>query len=132
MTLSVLNICDEVIIDMCLPLVICGQHFLYRIYYDLNDLDILLLVMAADIILLTKAPFFKHHVDGLCVIHDIQPVTHVLAVPVYRQLLARQDIIDDERDELFRELVWSVVITAVRYHGREMICVNICLYHEIR
>ena len=76
----------------------------------LNDLDVLLLVVTAYVVLLSEAALLKHHVDSLCVIHNIQPVADVLAVTVYGKLLARQYIVDDQRDELFRELVRSVVV----------------------
>ena len=132
MALSVFNVRDQIVTYMILSRIVCGKHFLYRIYYDPNDLYVLFFVMSADIVLLSEASLLYHHVDRFGVIHDIQPVADVLAVSVYRKLLARKHVVDYERDELLGELVWSVVIAAIRDKSREMICIDICLYHKIR
>ena len=43
-----------------------------------------------------------------------------------------QCIVDDQRDQLLRELVRSVVVGAVGNVGREMIGIHICLYQHVR
>ena len=52
---------------------------------------------------------------------DIEPVAHVLARAVNRQRLAIQCVEDDQRDELFREMVRPVIVRAVGKHDRQAI-----------
>ena len=43
---------------------------------------------------------------------DIEPVTHILSLAIHGQLLAFQDVLDDERNELLGEMVGTVVVAA--------------------
>ena len=43
---------------------------------------------------------------------DIQPVAHLHAVSVNRELLVMLDVIDHQRDQLLRELIRAVVVGA--------------------
>ena len=87
--------------------------------------------MAAYIVCLEKLSLLLYHIDSLGMIPDIQPVTDILSVTINRELLALKRIIDNKRDKLLRELVRSIVIGAVCYIGREMICIHICSYQHI-
>ena len=62
---------------------------------------------------------------------NIQPVTHILAIAVYRKLLALQRIVDNQRDQLLRELIRSVIVGTVRDVRRELVSINVCLYQHI-
>ena len=88
--------------------------------------------MSADVVSLTQTSLLLHHIDALRVVVDIQPVTHILAVAVHRKLLALQRIVDDQRDQLLRELVRSVIVGAVCDVRRELVSINVCLYQHIR
>jgi hypothetical protein len=54
-------------------------------------------------------------------IHNVQPVSGVLTVAVYRQWLFCHDIIDEERDEFLWELVLAVVVLAIGHHIRNAV-----------
>jgi hypothetical protein len=52
---------------------------------------------------------------------DVEPVTDLLTVAIDRQRLARQGVVDDQRDELFREVVRAVVVGAVGGQYRQAV-----------
>ena len=91
----------------------------------LHDLDVLLLAVAADIVGFSDPASFENFEDRCAVIDDIQPVAHVFAITVDRQILAVQGIVDDQRDQLFRELVGTVVVRAVGDQHRQAVGVVI-------
>ena len=65
-------------------------------------------------------------IDSTCMILDIEPVTHILALAIDRKRLAVTDVIDKERNKLLRELIWAVVVRAVGHDGRHAVSVMIC------
>ena len=48
----------------------------------MNNLNILLLVVSSYIVGFKKPSLLLHHINRLCVILDIKPVTHIFAVAV--------------------------------------------------
>ena len=102
-----------------------GKFFSEDIKNGVNDLDILLLIMSADIVGLKQPSLLLYHIDCLGMILDIEPVTNVLAVSVNGKLCTLKSIVDHKRDELLGELVRAVVVGAVGYIGREMIRIHI-------
>ena len=60
--------------------------------------------MSADVICLEQTSLLLYHVDSLGMIHNIEPVADILAVTIYRKLLALERIVDDQRDQFLREL----------------------------
>lgn len=79
----------------------------------LHDVDILPLVEASDIVGIAGLSLMENHIDGAGVVHHIEPVAHVFALAIDGERLAVADIVDEEGDELLRELVGAVVVRAV-------------------
>ncbi|MNI82398.1 hypothetical protein D3C73_1391050 [compost metagenome] len=52
----------------------------------------------------------KHPADGVAMIGDVEPVAPLQAVAVDRQGLASESMVNDQRNQLFRELPRTVVI----------------------
>ena len=98
----------------------------------MDDLDVLFLIVSADVVGLEETAFLLYHIDSLGVILYIKPVADVLAVAVYRQFLAVQGIVDDKRDQLLRKLIGAVVVAAVGDIGREMVGIHISLHQHVR
>ena len=69
---------------------------------------------AADVVGLAGPPTLQDRGQRAGVVLDVQPVAHVGAVAIDRQRLALQRLQDDQRNELFREVVGPVVVGAVR------------------
>ena len=55
----------------------------------------------------------------------IEPVADILSTTIDRKGLAMAYIVDEQRDELLRELVRAVVIRAVGHDGRQAVCIVI-------
>ena len=82
--------------------------------HHLHNVDVLPFIEAADVVSITRLAPVENDVDSAGVILHIEPVAYVLSFAVDGQRLSVPDIVDEERDELLRELVGTVVIGAVR------------------
>ena len=90
---------------------------------DLDDVDVLPFVEAADIVRLGNFAVMENHVDGAGMVFHEEPVAHVLALAINRERLLVADVVDEKRDELFGELVRAVVVAAVRDNRRHAVSV---------
>ncbi len=63
----------------------------------------------------------EDEVDGTCMIFHVQPIPNVLALSIDRQRLPVADVVDEQGDEFFRELVRPVVVGAVGHDGRHSV-----------
>ena len=89
------------------------QQTIYGLDDRLDDVYILPLVESTNIIGLGYRALMEDEVDGACVVFYEEPVAYILTLAVDRKRFAMTDIIDEERNQFFRELVGSVVIGAV-------------------
>ncbi len=94
-------------------------------YYHLDYVDVLPLVEAADIVSLGHLSAMEDEVDGTRVILDVEPVSHILAPAVHRQRASVADIVDEQRNQLFRKLVGTVIVGAVGDNDRHAVGVMI-------
>lgn len=62
-------------------------------------------------------------IDSTGVILYVQPVANIQAFAINRQWFAMANVVDEERDELLRELVRTIVVGAVGHDGRHAVCV---------
>ena len=85
---------------------------------QLNDLEIGLFVVAADIINLADAAVANDKVNCAAVVLHVQPVADILAIAVDRQRLIVQHVRDHQRNQLFREMIRAVVVRAARDRHR--------------
>ena len=95
------------------------------LYYDLDKVDVLPLVEAADVVGLGHFPLVEYQVDGTCVVLHEEPVAHVLTLAVDGQRLTLTDIVDEEGYQFLGELVRSVVVRAVGHECRHSVGVMI-------
>ena len=96
----------------------------------LDEVDVLPLVEAADVVCVGNLAIMEDEVDGTRVVFHKQPVADVLALSVYGQRLAVADVVYEEGYQLLGELVGAVVVGAVRYNRRHSVCVVVCA-HEV-
>ena len=89
----------------------------------LDDVDVLPLIETADVVGLGNLTLVENHINGTGMIYYIQPVAHVLTLSIYRQWLAMTDVVDEQRNQLLWELVWTVVVRAVGHDGWHTICI---------
>ena len=91
------------------------QYGAYSLYY----LDVLHLMVAADVVGLAALSVCHYGAERSAVVFHVEPVADVFAVAVDGQRLAGERVVDDERDEFFRELARAVVVGAVGgEHGK--------------
>ena len=86
-----------------------------------DDVDVLHFIVAADIIDFADAALLEDEVDGPAMVFDIEPVANIEAVPIDRQRLVMQGVDDHEGNQLFREMIWPIVIRATADGHRQTI-----------
>ncbi len=89
--------------------------------HDLDDVDVLPFVEAADVVGFGNFAVMENHVDGAGMVFYEEPVAHVFALAVNRERLLVADVVDEQRNQLFGELVGPVVVAAVRHDGRHAV-----------
>ena len=86
---------------------------------QLDDVDVLHLIVAADVVNLALTAFAHDQVDGLAVVLDIEPVADVEALAVDGEGLVMQGVDDHEGDQLLREVIGAIVVgAAADRHGQ--------------
>ena len=91
----------------------------------MDDFDVLFFAVSADVVGFADFPFLQNGQDGFTVIDNIKPVADIFAVAVNRQGFSLKGVVDDQRNELFRKLVRSIVIGAVGNQRRQSIGMKI-------
>ena len=74
----------------------------------------------------------EDHVDGPCVVLDVEPVADVLPAAVHRKRPSAADVVDEQRNQLLRELVRTVVVRAVRHQRRHAVRVVVGPHEVVR
>ena len=119
MPLPVLNMLDQ-------------RVWLIQIVTDqLHNIDIGHFIMAADIVGLAITGLPDDEVDSLAVILDIEPVSDILTLAIYRQRLVSKRIRYHQRDQLLRELVGAIIIRTAAYSDRKSVGPVICHHEQI-
>ena len=108
-----------------------AQQPVHRPYDHPYQVDVLPFVEAPDVVRVGDLAPVEDHVDGPCMILDVQPVAHVLPAAVHGQRLLVADVVDEQRDELLRKLVGPVVVRAVGHQRRHAVCVVVGPYEVV-
>ena len=102
-----------------------AQQTIDRLDDDLDQIDVFPLVESADVVGLGHLAAMENQVDGPCVVLDVEPVADVLAFAVDGQRPAVADVVDEQRNQLLRELIGTVVVRAVGHQRRHAVGVVI-------
>src|SRR5690606_1595445 len=86
-----------------------------------DQVDVLPLVESANIVGFTISRFMENQINSPCMINDIKPIPGIFPVAVYGKRFIPEDIIDHQRNELFRELAGPVIIGTVGYYIRQAV-----------
>ena len=93
------------------------------IYHYLDDVDVLPLIEAANVVGFGYFALMEDEVDGTGMVFYKEPVAHVFAFAIDWQWFAVADVVDEERNQFFWELVWAIVVRAVGHDGRHAVCI---------
>ena len=91
----------------------------------LDDLDVLALVGAADVVGLARPPLLQHQGDGAGEVLHVQPVAHLAAVAVDGQRVAVQGVEHTQRDQLLGVLARPVVVRPPADHRLDPVGVGV-------
>ena len=98
----------------------------------LDGVDIRLLVLAAEVVLLSDPALLENEPDTGAVVLDVQPVAHVHTVAVDRQRPPFDRVQQRQRNQLLRKLVRPVVVGAVGDQHRQAIGLVIGAHEVVR
>ena len=70
-------------------------------------------IPAADVVGFANLPVLKDATNGGAVVLHIEPIADLLAIAVDGKWFAGEGIVDDQRDEFFREMIGAVIIRAI-------------------
>ena len=89
---------------------LASEQTVHGLDEHMNDVDVLPLVEATDVVGVGGLALMEDEVYGTGVILYIEPVAHVKALAIYGQRLAMTDVVDEQRYELLRKLVRTIVV----------------------
>ena len=98
-----------------------AEQLIYSLDDDLDDVDVLPFVETADIVSFGDFAVMENHVNSAGMVFHEEPVANILALAINRQRLLVADVVDKERNQLFGELVRTVVVAAVRDNRRHAV-----------
>ena len=96
------------------------------------QVDVLPFVETPDVVRVGDLALVEDHVDGPCVVLDVEPVADVLPAAVHGQRPSVADVVDEQRNQLLRELVGPVVVRAVRNQRRHAVRVVVGPHEVVR
>ena len=90
----------------------CDKAFVFADCFEncLNNVDVSFFVVSANVINFTDFSVFNNHIDCLAVIVNIEPVTDIESFTVNGKLLISESFCNHNGDELFGELIRTVVV----------------------
>ena len=91
--------------------------------HDLDQINILPLVEASDIISLSYLSFMEYKVYRTGMVLNEKPVTHILTPSIHRKRLAVSYIIDKQRYKLLRKLIRTIIVRAIGHNHRHAVCI---------
>src|ERR1700741_2400606 len=80
------------------------NKFVHQRANSTHHCDIFALAISADIVAFADAPALSDQEERACMILNIKPVAHVLALAIDRQWFALERIENDQRNKLFRKM----------------------------
>src|SRR5690606_29484324 len=120
MSRTVSHKCDQVFVARH-ALRFLWMQFLEQCAYCSHDFYIALLVMPTDVVSLADDTGFQYQTERPGVVFDEQPVADLVALAINGERLAFEGVEDDERNQLFREVVRAVIVGAVRDNGGQAV-----------
>src|SRR5690554_292096 len=108
------------------------QLLIHHLAKQVNEVDVLPFVEAANVVGLAHFSLVKNHIDGCGMVLHIQPVANVVALAVNRNGLFVQDVVDGQGQQFFRKLVGSVVVGTVADDYGQSVSVVVGSYQVFR
>src|SRR5208283_1462533 len=108
-----------------------GNHLIQKSAQYIYDFKVRFFAASAVIVCLPGPTLFEYCMQRLAVVIDVEPVTHVEPVTVYRQRLSFDRIEDYERRKLFRKLPRTVIVRTIRNECGDPKGMKICPHQVI-
>ena len=109
MSSAVGDIGDEIHV----PALLAAEETVDGVDEHLDDVDVLPLVEAANVVGVGYLALMEDDVDGTGMILNVEPVAHVLTLTIDGQRLTVADVVDEQRNQFLGELVGTIVVGAI-------------------
>ena len=97
----------------------------------LHNINICHLVAATNIIDLSVPAMMDYHIHRPAMVIYMDPIANIYPLSLYRQRLILKSIKHHKRNQLLRELAWSVIIRTSADSHRQAISSVICHDHQV-
>ena len=87
--------------------------------------------MTTYIIYLSYPSAMNNGIDSLAMVFHIQPVSYIRSVAIHRQGFTLQDILDDQWDQLLREMIRAIIIRTAGDTYGHFIGIGIGFYKQV-
>src|SRR3954462_4974493 len=88
------------------------KRFVQNLQDRFNHLYILPLIASADIVNSTRQAFLKRQLDGAAMILNVNPISRIKPVSVYRNRLVVQGVGEHQRNKFLWKLARAIVVAA--------------------
>ena len=85
---------------------------------NLYNLDIGLFAMSTEVVDLSDLALLQNCKNSIAVILNIEPVTNIQTLAIYRKCFVMSSIMNHERNQLLRKLVRTIVVGATANGNR--------------
>ena len=102
-----------------------------EVAHELHEVEIGYLVVSADVVGFANLAGGEDGPQSLAMIADVEPVAHVHAIAIDGNGFAAQNALDDDGDELLRELIGAVVVGAVRDERGQSVGVMVAAHEHV-
>ena len=97
----------------------------------MDNVYVLPLVKATDVICIRHLTLMKNHIYGPCMIYHVELVAHILSLAIYWSRFAVANIVNKQRNQLFGKLIRSIVVRTVCHNSRHTVSIMKSAYKVI-
>ena len=107
------------------------KQAVYGLDDDVDDINVLPLIEATDIVGLVRLALVEDEVNGTGMVLYIESVTHILTLSIDGKWLALTNIVNEERDQFLGKLIGTIIVGAVGDYRRHAVGVVIGTYEMV-
>ena len=97
----------------------------------LDDVNVLHFIVSADVVHLSFTAFTHNHVYCLAVVFNVEPVSDIQPFTIDREFLSLENVVDDQWNQLLREMIGAIVVGASGDADRHVIGIAVCHYEMV-
>ena len=109
-----------------------SHQTMYSSNGQFNNFKIGLFVMSTHIVYFAFYSLTHYQINSFTMVFYVQPIAYITTVTIYRKFLSFKNILDNQRNQFFREMIRTIVIRTTSDSNRHFIRIMVSHYHHIR